>query len=245
MLLDKLITVNPSENHNVAWSLHEPQTSKWITRSEEWKSWSEGNLKLWWIHAIPGAGKTVLASYLIEETKRICRESMGVGFAYYHCHHTRTHHTETEPFLRWVVSELSRQAEFVPPAVMDDRHQLGIQSLTDAFATLAQLFEVVYIVMDALDECRNREGFLKFIKHINASPAFENVRFLITSREETDIIRVFAPISTQLSMTDPLVDEDIHDYIHSQLTTDPAFEAWPEDLRQEIGSALTAGAGGM
>jgi hypothetical protein len=68
-ILDDLVTVCPSTNHYDACALHDPNTSGWITRSEQWKSWIADDIGLRGI--IPGAGKTVLASYIIEDVKAI------------------------------------------------------------------------------------------------------------------------------------------------------------------------------
>lgn len=250
MILDKFITVDPSGHHRDAWSLHEPVTSKWITRSDQWKAWIEGDARLCWIEGIPGAGKTILASYIIETIKAVAERSSSsleptIGWTYYYCYHTRTHKSEVEPFLRWIVSDLARKAKFIPPAVTDDHRHLSTEYLLAALSILCERFDTVFITIDALDECQDRTGFFGLIRRIHSSPAHRRLRILATSRGEADIRRAFEPISTCLSMKNPLLDQDIASYVRSQLSSDTAFELWGEDLRNKVESCLVAKSTGM
>ncbi|KAH7176925.1 hypothetical protein EDB81DRAFT_51220 [Dactylonectria macrodidyma] len=77
-ILNWLVTVNPSFNHNQALDLHQGGTCKWVVKSGEWRRWKRGvkteNLETSrgiWIHGIPGAGKTILASFLATAMARI------------------------------------------------------------------------------------------------------------------------------------------------------------------------------
>jgi hypothetical protein len=163
-IIRDLITVDPSHNHHEACHLPDESTSDWICRSEEWGDWINGNLRLWWIDGIPGAGKTVLVSHMIERVRLVSQQTPNfpgeVGWVYYYCYHARTHISENEPFLRWVISTLSRQAHFVPQTVVDNSHDISPKVLWNAFVTLAARFEKVLITIDALDECKDRREFL-------------------------------------------------------------------------------------
>ncbi|EXM04734.1 hypothetical protein NOF04DRAFT_18693 [Fusarium oxysporum II5] len=66
---------NPSSLHNIAFNKHEPLTTEWVTNSSQWKAWLSltSETRLIWIHGLPGSGKTVLASYVIEELEMLCK----------------------------------------------------------------------------------------------------------------------------------------------------------------------------
>ncbi|KAH6970524.1 hypothetical protein BKA56DRAFT_678507 [Ilyonectria sp. MPI-CAGE-AT-0026] len=77
-ILNWLVTVNPSFNHNQALDLHQDGTCKWVLMSMQWLKWKldvkTGNPNASrgiWIHGIPGAGKTILASFLAKSMARI------------------------------------------------------------------------------------------------------------------------------------------------------------------------------
>lgn len=72
-----------------------------------------------WIHGIPGAGKTVLASHLIQTLKAHTKKreendeaSVTTVYAYYYCYFGHNQ-DEAASFLRWTISQLCRKADFV------------------------------------------------------------------------------------------------------------------------------------
>lgn len=66
---------DPSPLHHRAQKDYEPGTGNWMLRSPEWTDWLEAKERCLWIHGLPGAGKTVLISYLIEQIKNSCDQS--------------------------------------------------------------------------------------------------------------------------------------------------------------------------
>ncbi|KAB5576232.1 hypothetical protein GE09DRAFT_1185021 [Coniochaeta sp. 2T2.1] len=72
-----LETTNPSPLHNLAVQNHERETGTWLLRLPQWNEWLHrpDSTQLLWLHGIPGAGKTVLASFLIEVLKDHCNYS--------------------------------------------------------------------------------------------------------------------------------------------------------------------------
>lgn len=112
---------NPSALHNSTFEKYEEHTVSWLHEWEEWDSWlrSEATPKscFLWIHGIPGSGKSVLASFAIESIKSHCQDLSTIinrrrlGYVYYYCHYS---HKEDEgsPFLRWVIAQLGRQAQW-------------------------------------------------------------------------------------------------------------------------------------
>jgi hypothetical protein len=107
-----LESTNPSSNHIDALKLREEHTGLWMTESTDWKEWLEGKTRCLWLHGIPGAGKTVLASFLVDQAQAACLKltitaSQGkpVVCVYYYCYFARSQ-DETAPFLRWVVGQL-------------------------------------------------------------------------------------------------------------------------------------------
>lgn len=72
-VLDWLVTTGPSPNHNNACQLHDPETGTWLTDSEEYRDWKNYKTRFLWLNSIPGAGKTVLFSYICGDIKLLCK----------------------------------------------------------------------------------------------------------------------------------------------------------------------------
>ena len=163
-------------------------------------------------------------------------------------------------FLRWVVSQLCRQLNRIPQEI-SELHQknteLTVAQLTNALATLLGEIGMVYIIVDAIDECNiqsdvravdapgMRMEFLQLLLTLLTQPEYAKIKIIATSRNYVDIEEIRRPLSAPVSMSNPLVDEDIRTYVNTQLQTNNRFKRWPLPLLKEIEDALVEGAKGM
>jgi hypothetical protein len=245
-----LEVTDPSPLHHRACKQHERGTGNWMLRAPEWSDWVECKNRCLWIHGIPGAGKTVLASYLIGEIEAHCKTLTRKRYAhtYYYCYFGHNQ-DEATPFLRWLINQLCRKSNEVPNQLYDMFKHGGTPSLIDLMEALALIlctsFDTVYITIDAIDESSSRVDLLKLLRDLATDARFEKIQLLARSREYLDIERAMEEISVEVSMANPLVDEDIKTYVHSQLHTLPKFKQWPQDLLIEAEKALMLKAKGM
>ncbi|XDG01159.1 hypothetical protein ABKA04_000774 [Annulohypoxylon sp. FPYF3050] len=190
--------VDMHEFHAEQHDKQEDETCEWIINSENWRQWLDGGSfthseheRFIWIFGIPGAGKTVLCSFLIDAVGTYCQAT---GYSFYYCHHERNH-DETIHFLRWIICDLSRQiGRFIPPELeeLSKEDKFSIAGLMSCFLAISrqymQLGRRIYLIVDAVDESRKpRERFLDILIKIGSDPDFRHVSLLMTSREETDI----------------------------------------------------------
>ncbi|KAI0603220.1 hypothetical protein F4775DRAFT_598325 [Biscogniauxia sp. FL1348] len=233
--------------------LQEPNTCAWMTREDAWKQWLNkqnlpGQSRFIWIHGIPGAGKTVLASYLFERAANACHTQ---GCAYYYCLHTRRQ-DETLPMLKCLVGQLSQQAGRLIPTKLQGAYKaeraLSIQDLLDCLEEISHQFERVYIIVDAVDESQPRDVLLKTLSEVGTSERFCKVSLLFTSREEHDIIDTIngvAACCSKISMSNKNVRDDIKAFIHGELERGRAWKVWDTAFLNEIEDRLVQEARGM
>ena len=102
-----------------------------------------------------------------------------------------------------------------------------------------------YIVLDALDECEDREDLLIFLDElVNAKQ--QSIHILATSRHVRDIEEQLNPIATQnINIQSTVVDKDIRLFVHDKLTTDPKLKKWSAAVHEEITAVMMKKAGGM
>ena len=112
---------------------------------------------------------------------------------------------------------------------------------------------MMYIIMDALDECPNTSGFptareevlnlLKELTGLNIS----NLRICITSRPEIDIRTVLEALTpVQVSLHDEIGQKrDILDYISNVVHSDQKMRRWRPEDKQLVIDTLSAKADGM
>ncbi|KAK8156670.1 hypothetical protein BKA80DRAFT_282102 [Phyllosticta citrichinensis] len=82
-VLDFLGRFDPSSNHDTSLKLRHPLTGMWLVEHEQFKQWMDIPGSKLWLHGIPGAGKTVLASLAIEEALQQSISNRAV--AYFYC----------------------------------------------------------------------------------------------------------------------------------------------------------------
>lgn len=106
-------------------------------------------------------------------------------------------------------------------------------------------FDHVYIILDALDECVERQKLLSIVQRLLHSKT-GNVHVLVTSRSDPDLEEHLTPIITaHILLESSLIEPDIRAYIQEQLNHSPKLRRWPQIVQSKIESALMTGAQGM
>src|SRR5205814_6428497 len=142
----------------------------------EWANWLAAKQRCLWIHGIPGAGKTILASWLVEQIKQHC-DQLPKGrctYAYYYCYFGHNQ-DEATPLLRWIIGQLCRQAEAVPYQVYKLYKHGGepiLVELLESLEAVLQNFDNAYVIIDAVDESSARSDLLKIIRDLAADSRF-------------------------------------------------------------------------
>jgi hypothetical protein len=102
-----------------------------------------------------------------------------------------------------------------------------------------------YLIIDALDECTERNKLLKWIEEI-AHWRVGKLHLLATSRQEPDIQKVLRSLDPILvCLEGEFVESDITLYLDWMLRDDQRWKAWDHDTRYKIKTSLMQGAQGM
>ncbi|KAF4844008.1 hypothetical protein CGCSCA4_v007520 [Colletotrichum siamense] len=241
--------IDPSSLHHQAQENHEPGTCDWATRLPEWLKFLNGGEHCLWIHGIPGAGKTILASQLIEQIEEHClnSDSEKLLSIYYYCYfgHNRD---ESIPLLKWILNRLCRESDTVSIHLWKLFKHGGTPSLSSLLLAIEyalEHFDVVYITIDAIDESKPREDLLKTVRNLATDARFGKIRPLLISREYYDIEITMEEFSKSISMKNPFLDADIRLYAQSRVRKERRIKDWPAKLQQETVEALSHGAQGM
>ncbi|KAK5629633.1 hypothetical protein RRF57_005348 [Xylaria bambusicola] len=234
----------------------EPETCNWVFREQKFQNWlaphdiSETHCRFICIHGIPGAGKTVLASSIIET---VAKRYASRGVAYYYCLYSRGQ-DETIPFLKWILRLLCKQGPFIVPKLLEDAYEteepLSVDELLQCLEAVSQHYRNgVYIIVDAVDESKPRENLVNILSRIGTEERFRKVSLLMTSREENEVmepIRQLDKACTCISMSNKNVCIDLKRYVHERLIKIPVFNRLDdEDFLEEVENSLTLKANGM
>jgi hypothetical protein len=85
---------DPATNHYKACKKRQAGTGLWLLESREFAEWKENAASRLWLHGIPGCGKTILSSTIIEALLQHCGSDTSIAAAYFYFDFTNT---ETGP----------------------------------------------------------------------------------------------------------------------------------------------------
>ena len=199
---------------------------------------------------IPGAGKTILVSIVIDYLQRNLRDH-DVGIAYLYCNFRRVDDQTVEQLIANLVKQLLRNKFPSPSAVMDvyAQHkkyilQPSLSDLEEMFHAVAALYnDGVFVIVNALDECQMSDNVRsKFIEALLRLQSREsNVNLLATSRPVPDIVEAFYGHSCLEIVAQ---NNDIEWYMRNQMSNWRVISKYP-DLQDEIISCIVSVADGM
>ncbi|KAJ0418603.1 ankyrin repeat-containing domain protein [Aspergillus carlsbadensis] len=218
-----LAPVNAAVNHNSATKLRHQGTGTWFVDGEPFKKWISEDNSFLWLHAIPGGGKTILASTIIDWIRQN-KEKPGVGLAYFYCDYKDNQKQSPSRIISTILSSIATKNEDVFRRVYaffeeqfreNPAYTPEFDELLHGFSDfIGDAFDELYIVVDALDETEDRECVAYAFKKIIES--CKSARVLVTSRHEIDIARAFEGMeNTSIEATD--IAGDIELYIRSEV----------------------------
>ena len=205
------------------------------------------------------------SSTIIEDMILRLREQQNTAILYHYFDFGNKISSSAESLLRSLMAQLVKQTSILPKALdhlrrqdfIDTRYgtreQMHAESVTQPsllelstilYDSLEEL-DHVYIILDALDECDEREKLLFIVKQLFYSKAGK-IHVLVTSRSDTHLEEHLTPmITARLLVESSLIEPDIRSYIQEQLHDNPKLRRWPQKVQERIEAALLTGAQGM
>ncbi|KAH0841037.1 hypothetical protein FOPE_06274 [Fonsecaea pedrosoi] len=238
------------DSHESAKSAREEyaQTGLWITQKEKVSSWLADDLPrspILWMHGIPGAGKTILASIIIQACLEACVRQNQHRAAYFYCRRDDVTTTTCVGILKGLLAQQlywyrgdDVESDLTPDLVpfFDEERRKSCEPVLSSDQITKKLFRTVsgegqrqYIVVDGLDECRQEErrSLLPFLTSLvkgvdDREPS--KLRILIISQEEPDI-RGLLSSAEEFAITRDDNSQDIRAFV----------QAWTVKIQEKFG----------
>ena len=194
-ILKSFAKVDPRSNHDMSLKLRSPGTGLWLTEGREFKQWMETRNAKLWFYGIPGAGKTVLASSVIEEALRTSNLSTAVAFFY--CDYKDTATQDLSNILGSLAQQFAKQDEDSFTKLRDfyeaynPEHRPNIEYDSDFLFTLVKEMTLIFgnsiIIIDGLDECGMKASVVvDSLAALNEGDD-STIKTIFFSRDEIDI----------------------------------------------------------
>lgn len=251
-VLSWLRLVNTSTNHKLACDKREPTTGDWFLQSESFVNWTKTQTASLWLHGIPGAGKTILCSTIIERVKNLCDSPNSLDqYAYFYFDFRDK--PSAALMLRCIIADLCDRKMFVPAQLHklyrqcdNGRREPEQLDVIQIFSALLASTYRTFIILDALDECSSGSDRNCLLKVLKEMISMENLSILLTSRREKDIAEKLDPlIDVTVDLKDGGIESDIGIHVRKCLEDDEKLRTWNPNTKQMIQKALLDGADGM
>jgi hypothetical protein len=247
---------DPSTNYHKAHKQRQAETGLWLLESAKFAEWKERAASRLWLYGIPGCGKTILSSTVVEDLLQYCHDDTNMVTAYFYFDFNDTQKQDPKLMLRSLLCQLLQRSFMILKGVdalfsscANGQWKPSSHALLQVTREAAQEFTHVYVVLDALDECTQRSELMDMLETV-AGWQLDNLHLLMTSRKERDIERSLEEYIREedaVCLQRDVVDQDIQRYIQQRLRVDKGLAKWNKDavIRQEIEAALMGGARGM
>ncbi|KAK0438150.1 uncharacterized protein EV420DRAFT_1280272 [Desarmillaria tabescens] len=227
-------------------------TGQWFLDSSKFRSWVDGSgtSRTLWCPGDPGAGKTVLASLIVDYLRPlVAQKNMAVLCVF--CDYRNAGAQTVTSIIRSLLKQLIpidaglySSIESLYEKCHNDQIDPSLDDLEAHLSTQLKKYSPVYLVLDALDEFPGDYGEWR-----NLIAALEslgdNVRLLVTSRNYSTIRKLFEGDDELCIRAE---DGDIRKFITSQLDVAGRFNLYlkdRDDLREKILTGVVEKAKGM
>ena len=228
----------------------EAGTGQWLLGSPEFQVWLKTSKQTLFCPGIPGAGKTILTSIVVEELNTRFQNDKSIGAAYLYCNYRRQGEQKSEDLLASLLKQLTQGRSSLPDSVKslydshkDKQTRPSFNEISRALHSIATIYSRVYIVIDALDECQVFDGCrVKFLSEIFAIQTKHEMNLFVTSRFIPEITQMF---KEGMTLEIRARDEDVQRYLAGHITRLPSFVLSSLDLQNEIKAKISKVINGM
>ena len=243
---------SPASSHRDASAKHREATGGWLLDDAEFSKWRTHPSSVLWVQGSAGTGKTVLASVIINQLFGDCEKltKAGIAFFYFEFNNQSTMQDHNR-LLRSLIEQLSSECGDIPKPLtaLYRRCRNGTlqPTTTDLLTTLQSIvhsFSHFYLVIDAFDECKEKQKFLGFLNAV-VMWKFPQTHIVVTSRTDIDTeIRNRKWNCSKIIIEEHFVDADVEKHVQATLEDDGILNRWNPEQQRLIAKSLIEGTKG-
>ncbi|KAM7203906.1 Ankyrin repeat-containing domain protein [Rhypophila sp. PSN 637] len=252
-ILSWLSPLDSTSKQHSLYKRRQPGTGDWFLNDPTFTAWLDGaGERILWCPGPPGVGKSSIASLVISllEAQYVDNE-MAVSYVF--CNYKEAEFQTITNLMAELLCHILQRTQAIPEDVRtlyNRHHPKGTRPEVDDVAQIlgreVNKYSRVFIVVDALDECPERDDTRwQFLAQLQSLPE-NNIRLLCTSRDIPSIKREFDG-SSLLEVR--ATDDDIKSYLAGRIDAETSHQRkrilTTPGLRDDIIETITARAKGM
>ena len=142
-------------------SRQQPGTGRWLLDSADFRTWLGTCKQTLFCPGIPGAGKTILTSIIVDDLITRFQNDSTINIAYIYCNFRRKDEQKINDLLTSLLKQLAHGQSSLLDSLKDlyNRHKVkrtrpSLDETLRSLHSVAAMYSRVFIVVDALDECQ-------------------------------------------------------------------------------------------
>jgi hypothetical protein len=225
-------------------------TGQWLLDSAQFKAWLETDKQTLFCPGIPGAGKTILTSIVVDELTTRFSDDLAIGIAYIYCNFRRQDEQKIDDLLAILLKQLAKGQPSLAGTIKDlyNRHKTeqrrpSLDEISRSLQAVTILYSRVFIIVDALDECQTYNGCrTRFLSEIFGLQTKTGANLFMTSRFIPEIIEKF---NKGMQLEIRASNEDVRRYLDGHMSQLPIFLLNKPKLQEEITTEIVKAVEGM
>jgi NACHT domain len=228
----------------------QPGTGQWLLNSAEYQTWVNTRQQTLFCWGMPGAGKTIITSIVVNDLITRFKNDETVAIAYIYCNFRRKQEQTTADMLASLLRQLCQdQLQSSSIQIIQDLYNQhgrvetrpSLDAMVTALRSVAALYGRVFVIVDALDECQasdgNRSKFLSELFTLQKNCA---VNIFATSRPIPEVTEKFKSCPF---LEIQAHDEDVRSYLEGRILH--SERSILNTLQEEIKAEITKAVNGM
>jgi ankyrin repeat protein len=250
-ILDWLTPIDYAPQQNDSISRRQEGTGQWLLNSSEFQKWLNTSKQTLFCPGIPGAGKTMITSIVINDLYIKFQNDASVGIAYIYFNFRRQQEQKPPDLLASLLKQLIQEQPFMPEHVKSlyERHKNkrtrpSFDEISKALDFIVADYSRAFIIIDALDEYQISDGGReRFLAKLFDLQARTGANLFATSRLIPETVKEFEGRSTRLEIR--ASNNDLQRYLDGHMLKLPSFVSRNADLQKEIKTAIINAVDGM
>lgn len=230
--------------------VREAGTGQWLLDSTEYQGWVATTKQSLFCPGIPGAGKTMLMSIVVNDLLDKFFTEGPTAICYIYCNSIRSEEQRLDDLLVSLLRQLAQGQDPLSQGIVDlferykeRRTRPSIEEICKTLYSVAATYTRVFVLVDALDECEVSTGCRsRFISELLNLHDRLGVNLFATSRFIPEITERFTESTTKEIRA---TTEDIERYLERSLTSLPRSVSTDPDLKIAIKEEIGKAADGM
>ncbi|KAL7904030.1 ankyrin repeat-containing domain protein [Trichoderma velutinum] len=240
-ILDWLTRTDYGPQQSDNFNRRQPETGIWFLESVEFQDWLTTSKQSLFCPGIPGAGKTILTSIVVDYLNSKLYNDSKTGIAYIYCNFKKQEEQKIYDLLASVLKQLAESQSWLPESIKNlyNRHKAkrarpSLDEILTVLQSVTMIYSRIFVIVDALDECQASSGCrARLISELSNLQMRNGANIFATSRFIPEIKEKFKG-SKEVEIR--AHDEDVRRYLDSQIVQlgSKFLETHCEEIKTEI-----------